>query len=134
MEMLVELFLRLFKEASDDRRLIESYAILMTFFSHINPSLDQKLLNSLSLFSKDKKNLQGICTSHNRMRTLGVIFLSNNMPKSSSYFFYKPRKEAKKIKFLNYFDCCKKLASIKLNRRKIQVENELRKSKISKVI
>lgn len=85
----------------------------MTFFANILTSLDKKTLSFASGIPKDElSNL-----SHAELRRLGIILLSNNMPRTSSFFFYKPRKNSKKIKFFNYFDCCKRLASVKANKK-----------------
>ena len=128
--MLIDLFARLLKEAKLDHRHLRSFTVLLTFFAHINPNLDKKLLAYLSNLPKQEMKH----FNHLQLRTLGIILLSNNMPRSSSYFFYKPRKEAKKIKFLTYFECCKRLASIKVTRRTIKVDEELKRSKNQQII
>jgi hypothetical protein len=50
-------------------------------------------------------------------RKVAIIMLSSGMPRSSSYFLYKPRKDSKRIKFFTYYDCLKRLASIKANKK-----------------
>jgi hypothetical protein len=130
MKMLVDLFERLVKEEDLDPSLIESYTILLSFFANLNSNLDKLLLNHLTEMSKNEEEDSFNKFNHQASRKLGIILLSNNMPRSSSFFFYKPKKEAKKIKFLNYFDCCKNLASIKVNRRTIDTHKALKKGKI----
>lgn len=121
--MLIPLFLILIKETDEDQSLLQSYTFLVAFFSHIIPTLDKDLVSQLSKLSRD--DTKGF--SHQNLRVIGCILLSHNMPRSSSFFFYRPKKEAKKIKFFTYFECCNKLASLKVSRRKVNLSNELRR-------
>lgn len=121
--MLIQLFVRLIKETEDDHRLLQSYTFLMTFFSHVNASLDKKLIGYLSGLPKNEVAK----FNHQHLRIIGTILLSHNMPRSSSYFFYRPKKEARRIKFYTYFDCCKKLAFLKVNRRGSDIHRELQR-------
>ena len=93
--------------------LLQTFIILITFFSNLFSSFDKRLLTHLSSLPKEEFSK----FNNQEMRKLGVILLSNNMPRASSFFFYKPRKDARRIKFFSYFDCCKRLMTVKANKR-----------------
>lgn len=93
--------------------ILKTYCIMLTFFNNIFSSFDKRVLQVLSELPKETLSK----LSHAQMRKLGIIFLSHNMPRSSTFFFYTPKKDAKKIKFFTYFDSCKRLAGLKTSRR-----------------
>jgi len=110
--LMIQLLEKLLKE--NYFALLQTFIILLTFFSNIYVSLDKKLLSHLSALPKE----DFAKFTNQEMRKLGVILLTNNMPRTSSFFFYKPRKEVRRIKFFTYFDCCKRLVAIKANNNK----------------
>jgi hypothetical protein len=109
--LIVLLFAKLLKESCFP--LLQSFTILLSFFSNVFTSFDKKLLSFLGGIPKEEL----FRYTNQEMRKIGVILLTNNMPRSSSFFFYRPRKESRRIKFFTYFDCCKRLASLKANKK-----------------
>lgn len=113
------MFTRLLKEVCFP--LLQTYTILLTFFCNHIVSFDKKVLASLEHFPKEDLAKY----SHQELRRLGIILLNNSMPRTSSFFFYKPRKDSKKIKFFTYFDCCMRLASVKASKKSTKGWEEL---------
>jgi hypothetical protein len=108
---ITQLFAKLLKE--NQIELLQTFVILISFFSNFFSGYDKKLLSFLSAIPKEELSK----FTHIELRKIGIILLSSNMPRTSSFFFYKPRKDSRKIKFFTYFDCCKRLASIKANKK-----------------